>query len=41
MALAAALTGAYDCRGKIVAVIWSGGNVDAGVFAAALGADED
>jgi threonine dehydratase len=36
VALAAALAGAYDCRGKTVAVICSGGNVDAAVFAAAL-----
>lgn len=41
VALAAALTGAYDCRGKTVAVVCSGGNVDPGVFAAALGADKD
>ena len=41
VALAAALTGAYDCRGKNVSVVCSGGNVDPGVFAAALGADED
>ena len=37
VALAAALSGAYDCRGKTVAVICSGGNVDAGVFARAIG----
>lgn len=36
VALAAALTGAYDCNGKTVAVVCSGGNVDAGVFADAL-----
>ncbi|MAF96507.1 MAG: pyridoxal-5'-phosphate-dependent protein [Rhodospirillaceae bacterium] len=41
VALAAALTGAYDCKGKTVAVVCSGGNVDPGVFAAALGADKD
>ena len=41
VALAAALTGAYDCRGKTVSVVCSGGNVDPGVFAAALSADED
>ena len=41
VALAAALTGAYDCRGKTVSVVCSGGNVDPGVFVAALGADED
>ncbi|MFQ5765539.1 MAG: threonine/serine dehydratase [Rhodospirillales bacterium] len=39
VALAAALTGAYDCRGKTVAVVCSGGNVDADVFAEALDAD--
>ncbi len=32
VALAAILSGAYDVRGKIVAVVCSGGNVDAGVF---------
>ena len=37
VALAAALSGAYDCRGKTVAVICSGGNVDASVFARAIG----
>ena len=37
VALAAALSGAYDCRGKTVAVICSGGNGDAGVFARAIG----
>lgn len=36
VALAAALSGAYDCRDKTVAVICSGGNVDAGIFAEAL-----
>ncbi len=36
VALAAALSGAYDCRGKTVAVVCSGGNVDAGVFARAI-----
>ena len=41
VALAAALTGAYDCRGKTVSVVCSGGNVDPGVFAAALSAAED
>ena len=35
-ALAAALSGKYDCRGKTVAVVVSGGNVDPAVFAAAL-----
>ncbi len=41
VALAAALTGAYDCKGKTVAVVCSGGNVDPGVFAAALSVDGD
>ncbi len=36
-ALAAALSGKFDCRGKTVAVIISGGNVDPAVFAEALG----
>ena len=36
-ALAAALSGKYDCRGKTVAVIVSGGNVDPATFAEALG----
>ena len=36
VALAAALSGAYDCRGKTVAVVCSGGNVDAGTFRDAL-----
>ncbi len=40
VALAAALNGAYDCRGKKVAVVCSGGNVDAGVFAKALVAED-
>ena len=35
-ALAAALTGKYDCTGKTVAVIVSGGNVDPEVFGSAL-----
>ncbi len=35
-ALAAALSGKYDCRGKTVAVIVSGGNVDPATFAEAL-----
>ncbi len=39
IALAAVLNGGYDVRGKTVAVVCSGGNVDPGVFAAALGAD--
>lgn len=37
IALAAALSGAMDCRGKIVVVVCSGGNVDASVFAKAIG----
>ena len=43
-ALAALLSGAFDCRGKTVAVVTSGGNVDAGTFRDALetaGAAED
>ncbi|MES2695741.1 MAG: threonine/serine dehydratase [Verrucomicrobiota bacterium] len=36
IALAAALSGIYDCRGKTVAVICSGSSVDAAVFTAAL-----
>ena len=36
VALAAALEGLLDCRGKTVAVVGSGGNVDAETFAAAL-----
>ncbi|MFQ5954525.1 MAG: threonine/serine dehydratase [Kiloniellales bacterium] len=36
VALAAALEGHFDCRGKTVAVVCSGGNVDAKTFAAAL-----
>jgi threonine dehydratase len=38
VALAAVLSGALDCRGKTVAVIASGGNVEPAVFADALGA---
>lgn len=37
VALAAVLSGAYDCRGKTVAVVASGGNVDPALFAAAIG----
>jgi threonine dehydratase len=40
VALAAVLTGAYDCRGKTVAVVCSGGNVDSGMFVRALKAKE-
>ncbi len=40
VALAAALSGAYDCRGKTVAVVCSGGNVDAKVFAEAIKQDD-
>ncbi|MDP6706723.1 MAG: threonine/serine dehydratase [Alphaproteobacteria bacterium] len=36
VALAAALRGKYDCRDKTVAVVTSGGNVDAGTYAEAL-----
>ncbi len=36
VALAAALEGRLDCRGKTVAVVASGGNVDAETFAAVL-----
>ena len=36
IALAAALGGAFDCRGKTVAVVCSGGNVDPETFAAAI-----
>jgi threonine dehydratase len=41
VALAAVLSGAYDCRGKTVALVLSGGNVDAAVFSAALAAHAD
>jgi threonine dehydratase len=30
------LTGKFDCRGKTVAVVCSGGNVDAALFARAI-----
>lgn len=36
VALAAALEGRIDCRGKTIAVVLSGGNVDAATFARAL-----
>ena len=36
VALAAALSGAFDCRGKTVAVVCSGGNVDPETFAKVL-----
>jgi threonine dehydratase len=36
IALAAVLTGAFDCRGKTVGVICSGGSVDVGLFVSAL-----
>ncbi|MBC8340002.1 MAG: threonine/serine dehydratase [Rhodospirillales bacterium] len=36
VALAAVLSGAYDAQGKTVAVVCSGGNVDAEVFAEAI-----
>lgn len=38
VALAAVLHGLYDCNGKTVGVVVSGGNVDADVYARALGA---
>lgn len=41
VALAAALTGKLDCRGKTVAVVCSGGNVDAALFARAISATRD
>ena len=40
VALAAAVSGAYDCRDKTVAVICSGGNVDADIFAQAISLDD-
>jgi threonine dehydratase len=40
VALAAAVCGAYDCRDKTVAVICSGGNVDADIFAEAISLDD-
>ena len=40
VALAAAVSGAYDCRDKTVAVICSGGNVDADIFAEAISIDD-
>ena len=36
IALAALLAGAFDARGRTVAVMLSGGNVDPALFAAAL-----
>jgi threonine dehydratase len=36
VALAAALAGKVDCRGRTVAIVCSGGNVDPDVFAAAI-----
>jgi threonine dehydratase len=36
VALAAALSGAIDCRGRTVAIVCSGGNVDPDVFTAAI-----
>lgn len=41
VALAACLSGAFDCRGKTVAVICSGGNIDAATFATALQGQSD
>jgi threonine dehydratase len=40
VALAAAVSSAYDCRDKTVAVICSGGNVDADIFAEAISLDD-
>jgi threonine dehydratase len=37
VALAALLAGAVDARGKTVAVVLSGGNVDARLFAEIIG----
>jgi threonine dehydratase len=37
VALAALLAGAFDARGRTVAVVLSGGNVDPALFAEALG----
>jgi threonine dehydratase len=34
--LAAVLSGRFDARGRVVLVVLSGGNVDAGLYAAAL-----
>ncbi len=39
VALAAVLGGAFDCRGKTVAVVCSGGNVDAETYRAAIETD--
>ena len=36
MALAAVLAGKVDCRGRTVAIVLSGGNVDPDIFCAAL-----
>ena len=36
IALAAALSGKYDCRGQTVAIICSGASVDPAIFAEAL-----
>jgi threonine dehydratase len=36
VALAAALAGKVECRGRTVAIVCSGGNVDPDVFAAAI-----
>ena len=41
VALAAALSGAFDCRGKTVAVVCSGGNVDPETFARVLSTGAD
>jgi threonine dehydratase len=39
VALAAVLSGTFDCRGKTVVVVATGGNVDPRVFAEALALD--
>ncbi|HET6518693.1 MAG TPA: threonine/serine dehydratase [Geminicoccaceae bacterium] len=40
VALAAALAGRFDCRGRTVAVVLSGGNVDPALFRRALAGEE-
>ncbi|SNB61340.1 L-threonine ammonia-lyase [Arboricoccus pini] len=39
IALAALMSGAFDAKGRVVAVVLSGGNVDPGTFAAILAGD--
>jgi threonine dehydratase len=41
VALAAALTGKLDCRGKTVVAVLSGGNADPAVFCRAIGGCQD